>query len=449
MDRFPTAYALGKYVSPSELLGSNQRAVTIATATPPSDAALGLPPAGSAPAERLMSLDALRGFDMFWIVGAGPLVAALRRLDANPLTELLGTQLTHVDWEGFRFYDLIFPLFVFLIGVSIVFSLDRMLQRDGMARTVTRIVRRTALLFVLGVFYHGGLMERWPEVQLSGVLHRLAWCYGATALLYVALPRRALYGVCAALLVGYFLAMAIVPFPGVRVDKDSLTVAPEGYRTTTADGTPIEDPLGRFAHAEKVRGVYEPGYNLSNYIDFRYLPGKKNFVHWSAEGILSTLPAIASCLLGVFAGWCVTSQRTPGRKTLLLIVAGVLCLGGGMAWEPWFPIIKKLWTSSFVLITAGCSYLLLAAFYWIIDVRQWRRWCLPLVWIGANPLTIYLAARLISFRDIAERLAGGDVRALLDEQAAGLGTLFMALVQLALVFLLAWFLYRRKIFLRL
>jgi len=142
------------------------------------------------PSERVLAVDTLRGFDMLWIIGAGLLVQALDTMSANSVTTFLSTQLKHVKWEGFRFYDLIFPLFLFLIGVSIVFSLDRALARAGTGAAVMRILRRSALLFLLGVFYYGGVSEQWPDIMLGGVLQRIAACYLFTALIYVGCAAR-------------------------------------------------------------------------------------------------------------------------------------------------------------------------------------------------------------------------------------------------------------------
>src|SRR5579884_752229 len=134
---------------------------------------------------RLRSIDALRGFDMFWIIGATTLVQALEHMSDNSLTRLLVTQLKHVRWEGLHAYDLIFPLFLFLVGVSIVLSLDKNLAQVGKRQVLFRILRRSVLLYLLGIFYYGGVSHPWPDIQLGGVLQRIALCYFAAALLYI------------------------------------------------------------------------------------------------------------------------------------------------------------------------------------------------------------------------------------------------------------------------
>src|SRR2546427_8007533 len=152
--------------------------------------------------QRLTSVDALRGFDMFWIIGAGSLVYALNRMSRSGPTEFLANQLEHADWEGFHFYDLIFPLFVFIVGVSLVFSLTRTIEGVGRAEALKRIFRRGILLFLLGIFYSGGFSSPWPDMRLMGVLNRIALAYFFAGLLFCFFRPRALVGICAGLLVG-------------------------------------------------------------------------------------------------------------------------------------------------------------------------------------------------------------------------------------------------------
>src|SRR5437870_9738358 len=134
-------------------------------------------PAPASASQRLMSVDALRGFDMFWIIGADSLVSALNRMSRTRATSFLAGQFEHADWEGFHFYDLIFPLFVFIVGVSLVFSLTKTIERAGRSAAVGRVIRRGVILFVLGIFYYGGFSHDWPNIRLMGVLNRIALCY--------------------------------------------------------------------------------------------------------------------------------------------------------------------------------------------------------------------------------------------------------------------------------
>ncbi len=332
--------------------------------------------------QRLVSVDALRGFDMFWIIGADALVQALNRMSQTPFTRSLATQLDHADWVGFRFYDLVFPLFLFIVGVSIVLSMDRLLATAGRKGALLRIARRSVLLFVLGIFYYGGMSRAWPDVQLSGVLPRIALCYFFAATLYVLLPRRGIMAAAALCLAGYWALLTFVPFPDVQLKHEKV-----GKKETQAQAAA---PAVLFASADKtVSGTFEEGHNLTHYVDARWLPGKKRNLYYTNEGMLSTIPAVASTLLGVMAGWLLTSGRWSAKqKVAWLLAAGAAGVALGFLWGLEFPVIKRLWTSSFVLVAGGYSAVLLGVFYQVVDVWQVRAWCLPFVWMGTNASTV-------------------------------------------------------------
>ena len=377
--------------------------------------------APSAPApQRVVSVDALRGFDMFWILGGDSLAQALKAMsgDGNGLFARLGRgfgdQLDHVEWAGFRFYDLIFPLFVFIVGVSLVFSLTRIVEREGRAAAHKRVLWRFVILFLLALIYSGGVSHKWPDIRLLGVLNRIALCYLFASLLFLNLRLRGLIIAFVSLVVGYWALMTFVPVPGIGA------------------------------------GSFAPGANLANWIDLHYLPGKRWDGTWDPEGWLSTLPAIGTCLLGVFAGLLLKDVRvTPEKKSLWLMGAGVVMVVLGYLWGIQFPIVKKIWTSSFVLVAGGFSALLLGAFHQVIDVWGKQRWSTPFIWIGANAITLYFLENIVNYERLAARFVGGDVKAFLDNHlAAGAGHLMAAIVGLLLATALAGFLYRRKIFLR-
>jgi predicted acyltransferase len=399
----------------------------------------------SAGGGRLLSLDALRGFDMFWIVGAGALVEAFGKTHENCVTRFLTTQLSHVQWQGFHFEDLIFPMFVFIAGVSLVFSTDRTIAQFGMAKAVLRLARRCSVLFLLGLFYYGGLSTRWPDIRLSGVLQYIALASFIGGSLYIVLRRaRAIAAVCAVILLGYWVLMVTVPFPDVRLDKESLA------KTVTQVGS--QDPTKVLQSATgSVRGRYEEGYNLSNYVDYRYLPGKKINGAYESQPLLGLLGVVSACLLGILAGlWLRRADIGDARKVAGLLLAGGVSVAIGFAWGLQFPVVKKLWSPSFVLVAGGYSALLLGVFYSVIEIWKKQRWCLPFVWIGMNPITVYLAHNIVSFHTLAARFAGGDVQQCLDAHVAkGAGSVLIAMVELGLTFLLVRFLYVRKIFIRL
>lgn len=361
------------------------------------------------PSQRLVSLDVLRGFDMFWIVAAGGVVRALNKISDQGAVDFVARQLTHVEWEGFRFLDLVFPLFVFIVGVAMVFSLGKSIAEAGKAATYRKIFRRALLLFLLGIFYSGGLSHGIEGIRLLGVLQRIALAYLFAGLIFTRWSVRGVVVACPVLLVLYWVLMTFVPVPGVGA------------------------------------GCFEPGKNLANYVDSRWLPLKKYDGTWDPEGLLSTLPAVATCLLGVLAGLLLKRKDVrPQRKVLILLAAGAGGVILGSLWGLQFPIIKKIWTSSFVLVAGGYSCILLAVSHQVIDIWHLKKWAVPFIWIGMNPITIYLSRNLVDYGNIANRLVGGPVKAFFGKG----DDLVVALAVAVLVFALARFLYRRQIFLR-
>lgn len=369
---------------------------------------------------RIASVDVLRGFNMFWIVGGDAAVLALAGmlhghgvvLDA--IGAFLRTQMTHVAWDGFRFYDLIFPLFIFVTGAAIAIALPRLVAREGKRAAHGRILRRTLVLFLLGILYYGGVGEHWADVRVLGILQRIALCYGIASLLLLNLTVRGLVVVCLAMLVGYWALMTFVPVPGI--------------------GT----------------GSFARNANLADWIDAHYLPGRLWEGTRDPEGLLSTIPAVATCLLGVLAGLSMTSGKVAAPKiSLYLMTAGAIMAGTGYLWGLQFPVVKAIWTSSFVLVAGGYSLMLLGAIHYITDVRGFTRWTTPFVWIGANAITLYLLHNVMHFDRLAARFVGGDVSGLLDRLVSdGTGQFAVHALGLAFAIALAGYLYRRRIFLR-
>ena len=402
----------------------------------------------ASPSRRLMSLDALRGFDMFWIVGAASLVSALDKIFNNTVTNFLAEQCKHVQWEGFHFEDLIFPLFVFIAGVSMTFSMTKSVAQHGKKGAILRLGSRCLLLVLAGIFYYGGLSNVWPNIRLTGVLQLIGLSCFFAGVVYIIFPDnpRVLVSVFMTLIVGYWALLTFVPFPDLRLNKES--VAKVTAQINSTDPSVISGSISK-----RVRAVYEEGYNLPNYIDYRFLPGKKIYGDgtYEAQGILQTIMATSTCLLGILSGlWLRREKNSDTAKITGLCAAGVVCVLLGYIWGIQFPVVKKLWNSSFILVTGGCSAMLLGLFYYIVDVRKKQRWCLPFVWIGMNPITIYLAYNIISFPLLAARFAGGDLQRFLNTSVAtGVGDLLVAIVEMGLMFLLVRFLYVRKIFLRL
>ena len=369
---------------------------------------------GDVSGPRLTSLDALRGFDMLWIVGADAIGGALAGLKSGPVGQFLAGQMDHAEWVGFHFYDLIFPLFVFMVGVAIPLSLDRLVVRADRTVALRRVLLRGVLMYGLGLLYYGGMAEGFAHLRLMGVLQRLAICYVGASVLYLYFKPRTLAVICGGLLVGYWALLTFVPVPGFGP------------------------------------GDFARGHNLTNWIDSHYLPLRLWYGDTDPEGLLSNFPAIASCLLGVFAGrWVSDPSIASNKKWSWLVLSGIVLMAAGYGWGVQFPVIKRLWTSSFVLVAGGWSVLLLAGFYYLIEVRGWRGWAQPFVWIGSNALTIYLVSRLVSFENLSARFVGGEITAGLNGLWPGLGGLVLALFGISLCIVFCRFLYVRKIFLRL
>ena len=401
---------------------------------------------GAAESRRLMSLDALRGFDMFWILGADSFVYALHETSRNPVTKFLATQLDHAEWEGFHFYDLIFPLFVFIMGVSTVFSLTKIIEHEGRAAAVKRVLKRGILLFIVALIYSGGFTNPWPDMRLMGVLNRIALCYTFGGLLFIFCNRRVLAAVAVGLLLGYWALLEFVPFPDVRP-------VPGGDAVITKESGFTSVSQLNMASTNMLRGSYIQGVNLTDYLDQKYLPARKYDGTYDPEGFLSTLPAFATGLLGIFAGLLMQSKSVSDEKKVgWLLGAGAAGVALGFLWGLEMPVIKKIWTSSYVLVAGGYSALLLGAFYWIVDMKKWRTWCQPFVWIGMNPITLYLTSNFLGglgFERLARRLAGGSVKNFFDAHVTqGFGGVVISAVAVALFLWFAHFLYRRKIFLR-
>ncbi len=415
-------------------------------------AAPSLPPATPAP-QRLMSLDALRGFDMFWIIGADALVYALHRMAGGgsekaagfSVVGFLAYELEHAEWEGFHFYDLIFPLFVFMAGISIVFSLGKTIRQEGRGAAVRRVLRRGILLFLIGLFYSGGFTNPWPDMRLMGVLNRIALCYLFAGLIFCFCNLRTMIAIGVTLLAVYWALLTFVPIRNIQLEKGAL------QELARKRGVPFDPKALYESTTERVTGHFGHGFNLSDHLDFKYLPGRKYDTYFDPEGILSTMPAVVTCLLGVFAGLLLLDPRRNDAQKVVCLLAGGLALAAlGWAWSAQFPVIKKIWTSSYVLVAGGYSALLLGLFYWIVDVAGYRRWCQPFVWMGMNSITVYLTANMLGgFRVLGRRLVGGNIRDYLNSQLAGSGDLALALAGLGLAFWYVHFLYRRKFFLRL
>lgn len=361
--------------------------------------------------KRLVSIDALRGFDMFWIIGGDAIASEIGKRAQNPTVTAITEQFSeHMEWAGFRFYDMIFPLFLFLIGCSIPFALGRRLEAGESRKALTKkVLIRFATLVIFGLIYNGLLkIPGWDHLRIFGVLQRQAFGYCMAALLFIYTKPRTQVIVFISILVGYWAALMLIPVPGY----------PSGSMTEWG--------------------------NPANYIDRLVLqPGQMYEKYGDPEGLLSMIPCICTALLGVFAGRWLRSEEPDRRKVTGLVSAGLLSLAMGVLWSPLFPVIKKIWTSSYVLVAGGFSLLLLALFYWMVDVRGWRKLVFPFVVIGMNAITIYMLNSIVDFWGIAGYFLNGTLTRLPEWKPIG-----MAIGVVSVQWLLLYFLYRQKVFLR-
>ena len=366
--------------------------------------------------ERLLSLDTLRGFDMLFIMGFASWVVALNRCCPTEVGEWLAGQMSHTVWDGFTQHDLIFPLFLFIAGISFPFSLAKQRSRGMPDRRIgLRVLRRGVTLVVLGLVYNGLLQFDFTELRVASVLGRIgvAWMLGAW--IYMRLSKRLQYLFVALILLGYWLLLAFVPAP------DAPGASP-----------------------------FSPEGNLAGYIDRCLLPGRLNDGSFDPEGLLSTLPAIVTALLGMYAGEMVRSARlgSGARKSLWLAGTGAGLVVVGWVWNQWFPINKTLWSSSFTCFAGGLSFLLFALFYYVIDVRGRRSWTLFFRVIGLNSITIYLAQPMIGFSHLNRFLFGGLACWAGEYAGEPAGELLLRTGYVACCWVFLYFLYRKQIFLK-
>jgi predicted acyltransferase len=378
-------------------------------------------PVVAAPTSRVLSLDALRGFDMLWIIGGDKLALAILALipaSRAPWVEQAKLQFGHVKWEGFHFYDLIMPLFLFVVGAAMPFSFARRAELGhSKTRMMIKLLSRTVILFVLGMAVQGHLLDFELDKlhPFSNTLQAIAVGYLFSGIFMLFLPVWAQVAAAIFLMVLYWGLLMFIPVPI------------EGQETA--------------------RGVLQEhaniAYTVEQWVMGRFIDHTDPPYTWVLSGITFT----ATTLLGVFAGYILRGRSKPMMRFVWLMLLGAVCLGAGWAWAEYlhFPIIKHIWTSSFVLWAAGWSYLLLALFYLVIDVIGLRFWAFPLVVIGMNAIVAYVAYHLVvPFDKISANLVGG-VASHFDR---GVGTLMLSLTTVLLVWLLLYHLYRHKVFLR-
>jgi predicted acyltransferase len=386
----------------------------------------GAPSRASSATARMLSLDAFRGMTVAGMI-----------LVNNPGTwGAIYSPLEHAAWHGWTPTDLVFPFFLFIVGVSITLALGRRAEVGGSKRDLyLKIVRRSAIIFALGLFlaafpFYNFTTHAFVDLsalRIPGVLQRIAVCYLFASVIFLNTDWRKQVYVAAGLLLAYWALMALVPVPGFGAGAlDSK----EGNLAAHVDRA----VLG-VNHIWRQAKVYDP------------------------EGILSTLPAIATTLCGVLTGRLLRSRRTATEKAAAMFVAGAAAIIVGWAWNYWFPVNKALWTSSYVLLTAGMALQLLALCYWLVDIKGYRAWAKPFLVFGSNALAVFFLTGLFAKLLGIIKFTGADNKPV-SLQSVIYTNLFAswaspvnASLAFALCFALLWLglmaiLYRRGIFIK-
>lgn len=359
---------------------------------------------------RLESLDVFRGLT----------IAAMMLVNNAGNWDSIYWPLEHAQWNGWTPTDLIFPFFLFIVGVSMVYSF-RNRQKKGASRTslLTHSLQRAVVIFAIGVFLNGFPHFHLATWRFAGVLQRIAVVYLATAVIFLFSSRRGQLSALLLALFGYWAAMKLIPVPGYGVGN----LSPEGNLASWFDRLVMYNHL----YVEHVR---------------------------DPEGFLSTIPAIATCLLGVFTGEYLLSNRSSGRKAAGMAIAGAILAILGKIWGLSFPINKNLWTSSFVLFTAGLSLLFLAFCYWMIDLKGWKTWGKPFMMMGMNPLALYALASLVAHLSIQVHVGSMSLKGwIYSHFYAPIASPYNASMLYGLSYsvaflILGWILYRQRIFLK-
>jgi predicted acyltransferase len=361
--------------------------------------------------DRLYSLDALRGFDMFWIMGAEEVFHHLYKATGSPFWGTIATELSHPEWNGFHFYDLIFPLFLFMAGVATPFSVGRDLENGKSRKSLLlRVIRRGLMLVLIGIIYNNGLEIRpISEIRFGSVLGRIGLAYMFANIIYLYSKEKVQMILFAALLLGYWMLLKFNAAPGFTAGDLSM----EG--------------------------------NFASYLDRLIMPGKLYKGIHDPEGLTSTIPAISTGLLGILTGnFLKNDTMNPSKKSLGMGILGVVFILIAQLWNIDFPINKNLWSSSFTMNVGGYSLILLAIFYYVIDVLGYKKWAFFFRVIGMNSILIYVSGLVIEW----EHATNGLFKWLGQLIGNPFNIVVMAICLVFLKWLFLYFMYKKKIFLR-
>ncbi|MEJ1241934.1 DUF5009 domain-containing protein [Chryseolinea sp. T2] len=364
------------------------------------------------PSKRILSIDTLRGFDMLMISGAGSFIFLLHGKTGLPWVDALAMQFEHPPWNGFTFYDFIFPLFLFLAGMSLPFSVNKGLDQGlSKSQIYWKAFKRMMILIALGILDKNAPTPYfdWSQIRFVGVLQRIGFAGFIVTILYLNFNERKRIIWFVSLLLFYYAAMFLIPVPGYGAGNLSM----EG--------------------------------NLHGWIDRHFLPGRLLQKTYDENGLFTQIPALCLTLLGTLASDILRKETLSDQHKLrYLVIAGASCLGVGLLWGLHFPINKHLWSSSFICLTGGMALLSFSLFYWVIDILKYRKWTFFFIVIGMNSLTIYLAYRFIDFGHTSQLLFEG----LYSWTPEPWHPVFESLGALVIVWVFLYVLYRRKIFIK-
>ena len=363
--------------------------------------------------KRLLSIDTLRGMDMLLIMGLAPLILAICTLFSGGSEGWLASQMHHADWNGLTVMDMVFPLFLFIAGLSFPFSYAKQVEKGRTSWQIHRkILVRALLLVLLGIVYNGFFKLEFPQ-RYASVLGRIGLAWMFAALLFIHLKPVPRIVVALVLLVGYGLLITFVGAPD----------APAGAGPLTRDGC------------------------LNGWIDRLLLPGRLHNGNFDPEGLLGLVPATVTAMLGMFTGEFVRlpEEMVSGtRKTLLMLAAAAACIVAGLLWSRVLPLNKKLWTSTFVLVVGGISIALYALVFYVVEVKGCAKWTFPFRVVGLNSITIYLLQQIVPLRPVSEFFLGGAARLLPEAW----GAVLLSAGYVAVCWLILYFLYKKKVFLK-
>ena len=361
------------------------------------------------PANRLISLDALRGFT----------IAAMIMVNFPGTEEFVYFTLRHTKWNGLSFTDNIAPVFLFVIGVSIMLAYSKKKKTEPRSKLYKKIIFRSLKIFAVGMFLNLMPDFDFANIRWTGTLHRIAIVFLICGLIFLNTNWKQQAWITAILLVGYWLALTCIPTPGIG------------------------------------KVMLEPGVNIVAWVDTRWLPGKMWQGTWDPESILTNITSVATGLTGMLAGHVMLTDYTPNQKANYLMTAGIFSAIAGYFWGLGFPVNENLWTSSFVLVTSGFAALLFGALYFLVDILGYKKWTKPGIIFGSNAITAYVMADIFALLFYRLKFGGLPLNELVVKKLISIGmqpefaSLLYALSFVCINFIPAYILYRRKIFIKL